>query len=384
MEKEKEGKVTLYSSMIFKYDRLTISYTFLIYAEENEDNIEQRLRLRYDPVEVLGMARRHLAASGVQYILDHTCYVFNFSSGMKFSRHYVSQLMINRDSSIVLLQLLMLTILQVELYLDNSNPEYNLDALILINAGILAVTKVICFHVRSLGLVSNFTSAVKDYKELNSEENRVIVRRHAYMGRAACISLIFCSYVGCTLFMIVPIVAGDKEEVINVTEESAMKYPVPFENTLILINMPENMYFLIFIVEYLMLLLTTTGNLGNDLVIYININICLEYDFSIKIFCFILNIHFKYLLGSDSLFFSIVFHLCGQVEILRLEYNKLSNENERTTKHITLLIKRHIYLLKLGDMLNKTISSILIVQLSSSCMLICTTGEYLQDFYFTK
>ena len=111
---------------------------------------------------------------------------------------------------------------------------------------------------------------------------------------------------------------------------------------------------------------------------------CLEYDFSIKIFCFILNIHFKYLLGSDSLFFSIVFHLCGQVEILRLEYNKLSNENERTTKHITLLIKRHIYLLKLGDMLNKTISSILIVQLSSSCMLICTTGEYLQDFYFTK
>ncbi|NP_001229913.1 odorant receptor 63 [Apis mellifera] len=237
------------------------------------------------------------------------------------------------------LLLLMLTILQVELYLDSSNPEYNLDALILINAGILAVTKVICFHVRSLGLVSNFTSAVKDYKELNSEENRVIVRRHAYMGRAACISLIFCSYVGCTLFMIVPIVAGDKEEVINVTEESAMKYPVPFENTLILINMPENMYFLIFIVEYLMLLLTTTGNLG-----------------------------------SDSLFFSIVFHLCGQVEILRLEYNKLSNENERTTKHITLLIKRHIYLLKLGDMLNKTISSILIVQLSSSCMLICTTG----------
>ena len=264
MEKEKEGEVTLYSSMIFKYDRLTISYTFLIYAEENEDNIEQRLRLRYDPVEVLGMARRHLAASGVQYILDHTCYVFNFSSGMKFSRHYVSQLMINRDSSIVLLQLLMLTILQVELYLDNSNPEYNLDALILINAGILAVTKVICFHVRSLGLVSNFTSAVKDYKELNSEENRVIVRRHAYMGRVACASLIFCSYVGSTLFMTVPMLAGD-EEVINVTEESAIKYPMPSENTLTLINMPEKMYFVIFIVEYLMLLLTSTGNLGKDL-----------------------------------------------------------------------------------------------------------------------
>ncbi|XP_394081.6 odorant receptor 65a isoform X2 [Apis mellifera] len=237
------------------------------------------------------------------------------------------------------LVLLMLAILQVELYLDRSNAENNLDALVLINGGILAVAKVMCFHIRPLGLISNFTSAVKDYNELNSEENRVIVRRHAYMGRVACASLIFCSYVGSTLFMTVPMLAGDEEEVINVTEESAIKYPMPSENTLTLINMPEKMYFVIFIVEYLMLLLTSTGNLG-----------------------------------SDSLFFGIAFHLCGQVEILRLEYNKLSNENERATKDIILLTKRHIYLLKLSDMLNETISSILIVQLFSSCVLICTTG----------
>ena len=173
--------------------------------------------------------------------------------------------MISWDLSIILLQLLMLAILQVELYLDRSNAENNLDALVLINGGILAVAKVMCFHIRPLGLISNFTSAVKDYNELNSEENRVIVRRHAYMGRVACASLIFCSYVGSTLFMTVPMLAGDEEEVINVTEESAIKYPMPSENTLTLINMPEKMYFVIFIVEYLMLLLTSTGNLGKDL-----------------------------------------------------------------------------------------------------------------------
>ena len=65
--------------------------------------------------------------------------------------------------------------------------------------------------------------------------------------------------------MTVPMLAGDEEEVINVTEESAIKYPMPSENTLTLINMPEKMYFVIFIVEYLMLLLTSTGNLGKDL-----------------------------------------------------------------------------------------------------------------------
>ncbi|XP_031365753.1 uncharacterized protein LOC116185475 isoform X1 [Apis dorsata] len=237
------------------------------------------------------------------------------------------------------LVLLMIIIVQVELYLDRSNAENNLDALLLINCGILAVAKVMCFRIHSIGLVSNFSSAIKDYNELNSEENRVIVRRHAYMGRVACASLIFCSYVGSTLFITVPMLAGDEEEVINVTEESAIKYPIPSKNILAIINIPDNMYSVIFIIEYIMLLLTSTGNLG-----------------------------------SDSLFFGIAFHLCGQVEILRLKYNKLSNENERTMKHISLLTRRHIYLLKLSDMLNETISSILVIQLFSSCVLICTTG----------
>ena len=86
---------------------------------------------------------------------------------------------------------------------------------------------------------------------------------------------------------------------------------------------------------------------------------------------------FLYLLGSDSVFFGIVFHLCGQVEVLKREYSKLFNKNEKITEHFILLIKRHIYLLNLSKMLNETISSILIIQLFSSCVLICTTGEYL-------
>ena len=159
----------------------------------------------------------------------------------------------------------MIAIVQVELYLDRTDAENNLDALLLINCGILAVAKVMCFRIRPVGLVSNFSSAIKDYNELNSEENRVIVRRHAYMGRVACASLIFCSYAGSTLFMTVPMLAGDEEEVINVTVESAMKYPIPSKNILAIINMPENMYFVVFIIEYIMLLLTSTGNLGNDL-----------------------------------------------------------------------------------------------------------------------
>ena len=157
----------------------------------------------------------------------------------------------------------MIIIVQVELYLDRTNAENNLDALLLINCGILAVAKVMCFRIRPIGLVSNF-SAVNDYNESNDEENRMIMRRHAYMGRVACTSLISCSYVCSTLFITVPMLAGDEIQVINATEENAIKYPIPSKNALEIINMPDNLYFVVFIVEYMMLLFTSIGNLGND------------------------------------------------------------------------------------------------------------------------
>ena len=85
---------------------------------------------------------------------------------------------------------------------------------------------------------------------------------------------------------------------------------------------------------------------------------------------------FTYELGNDSLFFGIIFHLCGQIEILKLDFKRLRNETERTKEHFTVLTKRHVYLLNLAKMLDDTISSILAVQLFTSCTLICTSGEH--------
>ncbi|XP_076759452.1 odorant receptor 10-like [Xylocopa sonorina] len=239
----------------------------------------------------------------------------------------------------VLVLLLMMAIVQTELYLDINDAEKNLDALVVITCGILAVAKVIYFRVWPAGLVANFTSAVTDYEELRDKEKRVILRRHARMGRMACVGVICFSYGSSTLFMAATVFAEEEESPVNVTRKDTPDYPIPSENTLAIVNVPDNLFVLVFVVEYMMLLLTSTGNLG-----------------------------------SDSLFFGIAFHLCGQVEVLRLEFSKLDNENGRAIDRFVVLIKRHIYLLNLAEMLNGTVSTVLIVQLFSSCILICTSG----------
>lgn len=59
-----------------------------------------------------------------------------------------------------------------------------------------------------------------------------------------------------------------------------------------------------------------------------------------------------------------------------MDFNKMLDENSKTTKRFHSLIKRHGYLLKLSEMLNETISSILVVQLLASCILICACGKH--------
>ena len=158
----------------------------------------------------------------------------------------------------------MILIVQSEMYLDNSDAEKNLDGLVFITCGSLAASKVIQFRIRPAALISNFTSAVKDYNELRDQEKRVIVRKHAYMARVASASMIFFAYFSSILFITVPMLAEEEEkDIVNVTEESTSEYPIPSENVMALVKIPENLYFIVLIIEYLMLLFTSTGNLGN-------------------------------------------------------------------------------------------------------------------------
>ncbi|XP_076376758.1 odorant receptor 4-like isoform X2 [Megalopta genalis] len=241
----------------------------------------------------------------------------------------------------VLLLLAMLTVVNTEMYLDINDAEKNMDALMLISCYILAVYKVMWFRIRSKGLVVNFLSALKDYDELASQEKKVIVRRHAQMGRAACGTFMLSSYLGCTLISMLPmLVREDKSAVenLNVTHEVSLNYPVPSDCTMDLLNLPVSLYPVIYIAEYMLLLVASVGNFG-----------------------------------SDSLFYGIIFHLCGQAEVLKVELSQCFEVGEKKARFYTL-IARHQQLLKLSKYLNDTISSIMIVQLFLSYVLICTSG----------
>ncbi|XP_078033463.1 odorant receptor 85b-like [Augochlora pura] len=244
--------------------------------------------------------------------------------------------------SVTALTLLTFTmcIVHVEIFLDYEDAEKNLDVVVIVACGLLAMSKVACFRFRPTGLIANFISAVRDYQELKEEEKRAIIKRHATMGRVASANMLFFTYFSATLFAMVPIFTKNEALAnLNETRLSQLSYPMPSANTVELLAFPRNLYPFIYLGEYFLLLVIAAGNLG-----------------------------------SDSMIFGIVFHLCGQVEVLKMEIGRFLEEGENSARRLVVLVNRHRHLLTLADHLNDTIGVILLLQLFLSCLLICLTG----------
>ena len=89
--------------------------------------------------------------------------------------------------------------------------------------------------------------------------------------------------------------------------------------------------------------------------------------------------------ANDGLFFSLTMHLCGQFEILKMNFAKFKIGEFGGEKKLRILVKRHCQLAVLADDLEQTFNMIILVQLLMSALLICVEGEnilFLNIFVF--
>ena len=80
--------------------------------------------------------------------------------------------------------------------------------------------------------------------------------------------------------------------------------------------------------------------------------------------------------GSDSLFLAITTHVCGQMEILKMEFVNYGVESKNIFEDFSKLVSRHQYLMEHAELLVEVISFVLLVQMLFSCLIICLIGKY--------
>nr|KAF7399886.1 hypothetical protein H0235_015623 [Vespula pensylvanica] len=83
--------------------------------------------------------------------------------------------------------------------------------------------------------------------------------------------------------------------------------------------------------------------------------------------------------GNDGFFFGIAMYLCGQFEVLRMNFANLGSEENLSCKKIGALVRRHCHLIRLADNLEEAFNMIILIQLLMSALLLCIEGDMLES-----
>ncbi|KAG5343729.1 OR2A protein, partial [Acromyrmex charruanus] len=247
----------------------------------------------------------------------------------------------NSFSYLSVLRTGMMIMLFLEIIFGSSDVYVKLDALMLMFCNVLSVLKLLSFRIYANNMIRNFTSAINDYLAIDNKKKHAIMRQHAFIGRMISCSILFFAYLASTIFCLVPIIVGDGENIqVNVSiKNQASDLPVPLTWSLGSYHLSANLFFAISIVQYFLLVLNSNCNCG-----------------------------------SDSLFLAITTHVCGQMEILKMEFVNYGLESKNIFEDFSKLVSRHHYLMELAELLVEVISFVLLVQMLFSCLIICLIG----------
>ncbi|EFN89559.1 odorant receptor 13a [Harpegnathos saltator] len=225
----------------------------------------------------------------------------------------------------------------LEIQFGCTNTDMNVDSLMLTSCGALAMLKTIMFRVYTEQLADNYNSAINDYLTIEDEEKRVIMRRHASLGRMLACFMVCFSYFASAICTLISVLTKNEDTQLNVTNvETVEEYPIPSRCTLEYLHVPTSMAKIIRLFEFMALILTSTSN------------------------------H-----GTDALFLNITLHVCGQVKILKADFNNFDTAGPRAHERFVALIDRHNYLLTMASKLAEAISIVILIQFFISSILLC-------------
>lgn len=81
--------------------------------------------------------------------------------------------------------------------------------------------------------------------------------------------------------------------------------------------------------------------------------------------------------GNDGFFFGLAMQLCGQFEVLQMDFADIEVTEERVRKRrIRMLIGRHCHLIRLADSLEYAFNMAIFAQLLMSVLLLCVEGIF--------
>lgn len=183
---------------------------------------------------------------------------------------------------------------------------------------------------------------MKDWGRIQDEKYRGIMKSHRRLGKTVLIGLSMAMYSTWVMYIILAIAITSSTECLpsNVTTPCKI---FPLRSSYIVNTDWSPLYEMIFIMQIPVGTISCTVNYG-----------------------------------VDGFLFFLVMHLCGQLEILKIDFREVASAQtsaEQFRKRIVGLTKRHYELITFSEHLEDTFNMMILGQLLVSSVMICILGE---------
>ncbi|XP_011498909.1 PREDICTED: odorant receptor 4-like [Ceratosolen solmsi marchali] len=234
-----------------------------------------------------------------------------------------------------------------ELYLNNGKISDIVDILLFFASALLSTIKHIFLNIHGDKIAENLKCYTKDWTDVKDETSLKVMRAHVKIYKYQHIIYNSVGYIGTTLFLTRTILLNFiNQRQLGSNEE--IEYQLISHTSYISQEFLTKYYIILIIIQYAQCIYVCTCGACTD--------------------CF---------------FFGLVFHLCAQFEILKLEWEKLGvdDSNDRNTVEsndlkikVNILVIKHQKLIKLGKNLEESFNGVVLIQLLISIILICMSG----------
>ncbi|XP_039314322.1 odorant receptor 22c isoform X2 [Solenopsis invicta] len=250
-----------------------------------------------------------------------------------------------RCSLAILIQISTIVSLSLEAYWQCLGPEDMMEAFLMDLSSVVSLSKLLVIRLSWRHTYVLVTSIIDDWSISRDTQRREIMMRYTHAGRAVSLTMLYLGYASGFSFIFMAIPFDSFIPWLNVSEvnnNDTMVTPYFLATYCVFGSLRTIAYTCVLLLQVAQIFVNATSHCGND-----------------------------------GFFFGLAMHLCGQFEVLQMDFAGIKAEEQTCKKEIKMLISRHCDLIRLADSFEYAFNMAIFAQVSMSVLLLCVEGMQL-------
>ncbi|TGZ52812.1 Odorant receptor [Temnothorax longispinosus] len=258
---------------------------------------------------------------------------------------------IARCSLAILIQISTIGSLSLEAYRQCLGAEDMMEAFLMDLSSLVSLSKLFVIRLTWRHTYVLVTSVIDDWSVSRDTRQREVMMRYTHVGRIVSLTMLYLGYASGVSFLFNAVSFDSLIPWLNVSKandnDNDTVVTTYFLATYCVFgSLPTTTYSCVLLLQVAQIFVNATSHCGND-----------------------------------GFFFGLAMHLCGQFEILQMDFASIEVEERTCKKRIRMLIGRHCHLIRLTDSFEYAFNMAIFTQVSMSVLLLCVEGIPFRYFF---